>query len=349
MKRRDVLLTILGFLVFIGIYFVLLKPADDSEDIVRSLDTSVEKFDRTYIEQRSTQSTIISDTTTVFRPATVRKFRDRIYVSDFSDFTIYEYDIEGNVTDSLMTGRGEGPGEFINLTDFDVIDNNLWAVDSQSLRITSFSLESGEVIKSISVDRRPYRITCLQDGFIVNWFGTELLFSKFDYNGNELFKFGEVIEDQLRHVMSLSGTIRSNREDSFVYIPSYASLIYVYNNKGELVNIIQSPDGLEFPITRREGAVSRAPEFTYYRDGYIDNNELYVYTNLPGSRQMDGEWVGDSLSVVDKYNLFNGTYQASVQLPFMHSSGMYVPERNYLFTSNWEEAFRHSINGNPDF
>ncbi|WP_372906568.1 6-bladed beta-propeller [Rhodohalobacter sp.] len=350
MNRSIILYTAAGIVVFSIAYFMILKPFNNSSGFVKALDASVEEFDRSYRNHHSSNSIVISDTTTLFQPAHVRKFKNKIYVSDFSDYTIYEYDVDGRVTRTIETGKGEGPGEFINLTDFDIINDRLLAVDSQSLRITSISLNTGEVLKSISVDRRPYRITCLKDGFIVNWLGNEMLFSKFDYEGNELFEFGKVIEDQLRHVLSVSGTIRSNRHDNFVYIPSYASLIYFYNGEGELINILKAPDGLEFPVTKREGAVSSAPDFSFYRDGYInENNKLYVYTNLPGTRTDNGEWEGDSLSVIDKYDLVTGSYEASIVLPFMHSSAMYDPETNSLFTSNWEKAFKHLLGDDVEF
>jgi hypothetical protein len=109
--------------------------------------------------------------------------------------------------------------QVVRVTDFDIKDDVIYVADSQSMRVTSYSIETGENIDTFSLENRPMRVTCLKDGFIVQWLGNDLLFSKFDYEGNEILQFGEIVEDQFQHQMSLDGTIRSNRNDRFVYIP----------------------------------------------------------------------------------------------------------------------------------
>src|SRR5690625_5411193 len=87
------------------------------------------------------------------------------------------------------------------------------------------------------------RVRVLDDGFVVLWLGAEKLFSKFDFQGNEIHHFGEIIEDQILHQLSMDGTIRSNGQDRFVYIPFYASLIYHFDSEGNKINILKAPDG----------------------------------------------------------------------------------------------------------
>lgn len=351
MTTKSFIISITGLVIILFYFLVLIQPSEESRGFVRSLDATPELFERSFevFEQLTTRD--LTDTTEVFRPAHVKMYGDKIYVSDFSDFTIYEYDNEGNQTGKIETGRGRGPGEFQNLTDFDLFRDTLWAVDSQNFMISSFSAKTGEYITSFSVDHRPYRITCLEDGFIVKWLGREHLFSKFDYDGNELNRFGQVIDDQMRHVLSLSGAIRSNRKNRFIYIPSYASFVYQYQGDGELINVLKAPDGLEFPVTRREGAVSFAPDFSFYRDAYINEpDELYVYTRLPGERNAQGEWEGDSWSTFDKYDLVNGRYVKSIRLPFMHSAAMFHSEQQTIYSAvGLERSFIHQIEGEIDF
>jgi hypothetical protein len=237
----------------------------------------------------------------------------------------------------LKFGRGRGPGEFQNLTDFDIATDKIWAVDIQNLKILQFSLESGELLEEVSVNRRPLRITCLSEGFIIQWFGSDLLFSKFDYRGNELFEFGNIIENQQSHVMSLTGFIRSNRENNFVYIPNYSSLIYHYNHEGELINIVKTPDGLEFPITRKEGPRSLVTDFAYMRDGWFDENfQLYVYTRL---RKEDGE---KGYSVIDKFDLTEAKYIESAKVFFKHSAAIYSLQ-------SAESVYKHMIKNDFQF
>ena len=200
-------------------------------------------------------------------------------------------------------------------------------------------------------DHRAHVTQLRGDGFIVQWLGSELLFSKFDYQGNELFQFGEIIENQIQHVLSLTGTIRSNSENRFVYIPSYASLIYHYDGNGELINILKAPDGMEFPATRREGATSFAPGFVFQRDGFLDeNNKLFVYTGFPGDRNSNGEWTeGEPWSSVDKYDLVSGKYIKSIKLPGRYSSAMYNPKNQFLYGADFEKSYIHQWNEKIDF
>lgn len=68
-----------------------------------------------------------------------------IYVSDRSDHTIRIFDSEGTYQHSIG-GRGRGPGEFLELTDFRLqTDGNLVALDRMQSRVTIFDLR-GNVI-----------------------------------------------------------------------------------------------------------------------------------------------------------------------------------------------------------
>jgi hypothetical protein len=347
--KNKILLIIISVIVIIVIV-IIINPSSSQDEFVNTLDVSAEEFNRTYTPFNKVDTHVISDTTKIFRPATVRIYNDQIYISDFSNFTIYIFAEDGMQTGKIETGRGQGPGEFAHLTDFDVCAEKIWAVDSQNLRISSFSLKTSEVINTISVERRPTRITCLKDGFVVKWFGSELLFSKFDYSGNEIKNFGKIIEDQILHSVSLDGTIRSNKEDKFVYIPFYASLIYYFDGEGNLIHVLKAADGFSFPATRREGAVFFAPDFVLHRDGYIDGaGNLYVYKQLPGKKNNQDEWIDEQYSVIDKYNLIKGVYEKSIEVPFMHSSVMFNSKVNTIFSANYEKAFRHQLDNTLNF
>src|SRR5690625_1700042 len=114
------------------------------------------------------------------------------------------------------------------------------------MRVTSYSLSTGEYIDNYSLESRPMRVTVLEDGFVVLWLGAEKLFSKFDFQGNEIHHFGEIIEDQILHQLSMDGTIRSIGKDRFVNIQSYASLIFHFDSEGTKINIFKALDGVTF-------------------------------------------------------------------------------------------------------
>lgn len=331
-------------------YIFFLQPGKNNPDFVHSLDANPEIFERNFLVVQPPHSVFLADTSQIFQPAQIRQYNSHVYLNDFSDFIIYEYDEEGKLNNVLKLKRGRGPGEFQNVTDFDIINNTLWAVDSQRLMIHSFSLDSLKHLNSISVDRRPMRITCMKDGFVVQWLGTELLFSTFDYEGNELHQFGKVIEDQLRNTLSLDGTIRSNHKDRFVYVPFYASLIYHYRQNGELINVLKAPDGIQFPATRKQENLSFAPDFSFYQDAFFDDeNNLYVFTELPGKRNNHGDWEGERRNMIDKYNLIDGRYVSSLEFLSGFISATYNPKESILYTSDFAKAYIHTFSEDISF
>ena len=342
MSRHKIIITLFSVVFIIGIVILINSIGDAEPNFLQTLDENPESFERD-ISDISYQTSILADTISIFQPAQIRINNNLTYVNDFADFTIYEYDHEGNQKRKLTTTRGRGPGEILHLTDFDIKDDIIWLADSQSMRVTSYSIETGENIHTFSLENRPMRITCLKDGFIVQWIGTELLFSKFDYEGNEIHQFGEIVEDQYQHQMSLGGTIRSNRDDRFVYIPSYASLIYHYHSNGDLINILKAPDGVQFPFTRREGATAFAPDFSYMRDGFFDENDnLYVFTRVP---KVDNEASEEnSIAYLDKYNLRTAEYLESVRLYNHYTSVMYNTYENTIYASDFEKSFLLQLN-----
>lgn len=344
MKNTTLIAGLLSFCAITIIWFISYSISSNGVNFVQALDSTPEEFEREIIEI-PLEPNILADTSSIFRPAQIRINNNFTYVNDFADFTIYEYDHNGNQKRKLSTTRGRGPGEIQHLTDFDVKDNTIWIADSQSMRVTSYSLETGEYVDSYSLEKRPMRITVLEDGFVALWLGAEKLFSIFDLEGNEILHFGDIVEDQALHQLSLDGTIRSNGKDRFVYIPFYASLIYQFDSKGGLINILKAPDGMEFPVAQRDGPATFAPEFSFMRDGFIDENDnLYVYTRLPD--EIGEEKQNDNLPVsyLDKYNLRNAEYVESIRMFEHFSSVMYNPNTNTIYSSDFEKSFFYLIN-----
>lgn len=341
MPRHKIIITLFSVVFIIGIVILINLIGDAEPNFLQTLDENPESFERD-ISDISFQTSILADTTSIFQPAQIRINNNLTYVNDFADFTIYEYDHEGNQKRKLTTTRGRGPGEILHLTDFDIKDDIIWLADSQSMRVTSYSIETGENIHTFSLENRPMRITCLKDGFIVQWLGNDLLFSKFDYEGNEILQFGEIVEDQYQHQMSLDGTIRSNRNDRFVYIPFYSSLIFHYESNGELINILKAPDGVNFPFTRKEGATAFAPDFSYMRDGYLDEDDnLYVFTRVP---EDDNDSSEENLTAyLDKYDLRTAEYLESVRLQDHYTSVMYNPIDHVIYASDMAFSFKYIL------
>ncbi|HSH25710.1 MAG TPA: hypothetical protein VLA13_09280 [Massilibacterium sp.] len=222
-------------------------------------------------------------------------------------------------------------------------NDTIWVADSQNMKVLSYSMKTGKNINNFILEHRPMRIANFSDGFVVLWLGADSLFSKFDYQGNEIAKFGTIIEDQFQHQISLDGTIRSNSKDRFVYIPFYASLIYHFTSNGELLNILKAPDGVQFPSARREGAVTYAPDFSFMGDGYVDlNDNLYIYTRVPEEKNSRS----GKVSFIDKYNLQTASYVKSIKLNQHFISFMYNRNVNKMYATDMQKAYIKQLNEN---
>lgn len=342
MNSNHILIIVLTLAVAGSIGYINYSHTKKDADFVRALDSNPKTFDRNII-QNDFSTDLFADSSSILSPAQIRIRNDHTYLNDFTDFTIYEYNEQGNQTRALTTSRGRGPGEVQHVTDFDVSADTLWIVDSQNMRATSYLLSTGETLHTFNLDKRPMRITTLNDGLIIQWLGSDYLFSKFDFEGNEIKQFGEIVEDQQFHQISLDGTIRSNGKDRFVYIPFYASLIYHYRSDGELINVLQTPDGVEFPKAQRDGATTFAPDFSYMRDAYIDeNDQLYVYTRVP-EETANGISTDQTVSYLDKYDLRQAEYLQSLRMDHHFSSVMYNPATNIIYSSNMEYSQVHTL------
>jgi hypothetical protein len=343
MSLQKIIIALLSVVFIIGIVILINSIGEAEPNFLQTLDENPESFERD-ISDISYQTSILADTTSIFQPAQIRINNNLTYVNDFANFTIYEYDHEGNQKRKLTTTRGRGPGEVQHLTDFDVKENTIWIADSQSMRVTSYSLTTGAYIDNYSLENRPMRVIVLEDGFVVLWLGADKLFSKFDFQGNEIHHFGEIIEDQMLHQLSMDGTIRSNGLDRFVYIPFYASLIYHFDSNGNKINILKAPDGINFPSVRRDGPTTFAPDFSFMRDGFIDEDDnLYVYVTLPDEISQNDQ-NNYPESYIDKYSLNSAEYINSLRMNEHFSSVMYNPHKNTIYASDYEKSFLFQLN-----
>lgn len=339
MKKEWLLGILSAIVLFFGISYLLSSGAGEDKTFVRALDTTPEIFERKVATNKNIQFEILKEADKMYSPAQVRIDREYMYINDFSVFTIYKFNAYGKLIDSLETTRGRGPGEIKHLTDFSIQNDTIWVADSQNMRVVSFSMKTGENIHNFILEHRPMRIANLSDRLVIQWLGADSLFSTFDYEGNEITKFGSIIENQFQHQISLDGSIRSNGKDRFVYIPFYASLIYHYTSDGKLLNVLKAPDGVRFPSARRDGAVTYAPDFSFMRDGYIDHNDyLYIYTKQPKELDSDGE-----IGYVDKYNLRTASYVKSLRLNQHFTSFVYHPYHKKMYATDMHKAYVEQV------
>lgn len=74
----------------------------------------------------------------------------RVFIADNSATKIHVFDGEGNYRTSLG-GKGSGPGEYLGITDTEIVSNNLHVFDFMGFRTTVYSLDSLQVLTSEAV------------------------------------------------------------------------------------------------------------------------------------------------------------------------------------------------------
>jgi hypothetical protein len=75
---------------------------------------------------------------------------DKIYILDRRNFLIYIFDIKGNYLNKLSK-RGNGPGEYFDITDFIVVDSSIFVLSRVMKKILVYS-ENLDFIKNYPLD-----------------------------------------------------------------------------------------------------------------------------------------------------------------------------------------------------
>jgi hypothetical protein len=120
----------------------------------------------------------------LLNPVAVRVGVDgHVYVLDFGALQVLEFSPTQELIQSYGKGRGAGPGEMQNPTDFAVApDRSVWVLDPGLGRITVFA-PSGDPVNSLHTDVSASRIVMYPDGgFILHTLG-ESLFAAYTADG----------------------------------------------------------------------------------------------------------------------------------------------------------------------
>lgn len=241
----------------------------------------------------------------------VDPFRGHVYVADYGDFKIKEFAADGRPVRMYGEGKGQGPGQFVSLTDFAITrEGDLWVVDSSAGRITIFGSDGREK-RLIKSDLQPYRVAVQPDG---RSFASMLnsvddrLFGTFDAEGQLRGRFGNLLEDQARLFIALDGYLESG-EDAFYYAGRYAGILGSWKLDGTPRFLVRTLDGRPLPklITNQNSlrldptAIGSTLALTF------DQGKLFATTyRLEGLTNK---------GVIDVYSPENGEYLYSMNIP----------------------------------
>ena len=238
-----------------------------------------------------------------------------VYVLDWGDKSVKKFSADGRLLTTYGGSAGQGPGEFVNPTDFDVdADGSLWVCDPVNGLITVFAVD-GTVKRTIRPERPPHRLALLGDGgyVLMSSPAGERLFTFFRQNGDSLLACGTVMENQAQLSIALDGRLAGTPAGRFAYCAYRAGLLGIFNPtmhpKLIFVHTIDSP-GLP-PVISRQSATAHylrvAPSAPIVsRNVSLVGDEVHV---LAGTDTMP-EW-----NVMDVYDGNSGRYRYSYTVP----------------------------------
>ncbi len=232
---------------------------------------------------------------------------NEVYVLDF-DAAVVRL-IQFNPPRIIRTfglGKGQGPGELANPTDFKVDDSlHIWICDLANSRITIFAPD-GSLKHTLPVQHPPLRIALQPEHFVVHSIPSiNGQLYQYTRNGQFVQSFGKFSND-LSNAMAYMGWISSSK-DGYVFFAGYwTGILAKFTPNGTRIfyrmNIDQTPPPRVKTDERGGRFVDRrAPVATYTFN--VWGNYLYLHT------------IKDKTNILDVYDTQSGDYLFSYRLP----------------------------------
>lgn len=288
---------------------------------------------------RTRHTDVINDS--VYRGMSMTRNNDHFFVSDFGDYMVKKFDLNGIYADKIGNGNGRGPGQFLNISDLTATEDYLWTADMISMRITRFPLSSTEEMIEITTDKRPSRIAANRQFVAVKWLSSEEFFTIYNSTGEELNTFGSIDENQIINPFSYDGWIDISEEYLF-FIPMYFGKIYVYDlDDGAIFKEMNTPVPTQPPKLQEDNQNGErritAPTTQYVNSSifYIEkNNTLAVSSYYRGDEIRKGEYDEKTAAFwIDFYDLDDWTYRDSIELPHAVSTFFFTNDTFYTYNT----------------
>lgn len=234
-----------------------------------------------------------------------------LFVTDWGDLSVKEFSPDSQLI-SIYGGRtGQGPGEFLSITDLSFRGNEeVWIADDSSGIIIVFN-RAGDIVKRIKLDIPPYRVVSHAHGGFLAMMppGSVELFGVFDEQGILESRFGRIIDNQKEKLIALDGWIEDDRNNGFVYSGLYAGLLARFDSDLRLDYLMETIDPTPIPRihrTERRSWVDYSAHISAQKI-CISNSSVYLLSPLRGREKGKG--------ALDVYDLKTGRYRFSLRLP----------------------------------
>lgn len=255
----------------------------------------------------------------LLRPLSVRvDKRGNIYIFDLGDTCVKKFTSDGKFIQKFGKGRGQGPGEFINPTDYGIKNNGeVWICDPVIGYITVFDIK-GIPIETYRTNNPPMRLGLFSSNgflvvplfFVVPSFFMELSFEKYDARGKLMSIFNLPIpwKKKSRSHLIMDGRLSVDDEDNIYYAFIRVGLLASFSQEGNLRYLVETIDRTPPPeVIKFSGGVRIDPKspWTALSVNTVDS-EIYILSHI-GSKNKKG-------MVLDVYSSFDGRYVYSYEI-----------------------------------
>ena len=264
----------------------------------------------------------------LYKPHAMRSdVADNLYVLDWGDYRVKKFSSTGKLVATYGSGIGQGPGEFMSMTDVGAIgDSAFFVLDAQSSRVSIFT-DSGRLKEVKSLEGRPWRRVVTGDGTVYTAYHRDGAMFGVQRRGDDL-AFGDLLPEEDDAIISLSlDGFMSTTESDMIFVPVRFPLILKYSQEGDLLFARGSIDfredvdsGVEVEA-RGPLRIARPKGKAFHGISVVDGGALHVRTYAVPGEQYD---------VVDVYDPSTGDYRHSYRLPESGAMPVVLPGAEWL-------------------
>lgn len=246
----------------------------------------------------------------IFNPLSVRvDLKGNIYILDYSIPGIVKISYDEKTITSFGKGKGKGPGELLNPTDFFVDNNqNIWVVDPVLGEVIKFN-DKGTLIDIYKIKIPAYRIVAFSPTdylLVVNNFNK--LFQLYE-SGKLKVEFGNIISEQEKYSILLSGIIAIDNRQNIYYATDRSNLFFSFSKEGKerFTTLTIGGDKILPKINMQpSGFISLPRTFTNLDIRAYDNEIMILGRNI--NKKIKNTYL-------DIYNVSNGLYKHTITIP----------------------------------
>lgn len=261
----------------------------------------------------------------IYQPGNLKVLdSENIYLLDFSVPAVKKINIKNLDVMNIGKGKGKGPGELINPTDYFIDNNqNIWIVDGGLNSVLKFNSKN-EFQQSLKSNHLIYRGAISSEGniFLISSSGKNLFLK---YNQDSLVNsFGQIISQQERYGILLSGKVEIDKANNLFFATDRSNLLVSYNTNGKLrfaTNTITGSNLLPKPEIIKNDLIVLPKTFTTLD---IKSNNEYIC--LLNTSRINNE----TISYIDFYNANTGLYSYSIRIPHRVISFAFYNDILYL-------------------